>query len=95
LPPPEKPPLRDELELVERPKPPEELGLLVVVEVDGLLDDVLDEPPNARCDWVGLEMAFALAAIFSAFGETAGWEMTGLDDLLTDEPAVRELMVPV
>jgi hypothetical protein len=36
----------------------------------------------------------ALAAIFSAFGEMAGWEMTGLDDLLTEDPAVRELIVP-
>ena len=88
MPPPEEPPLRDELELVDRPKPPEELGLLVVV---GLLLELANE----RCDWVAVVMAFALAAIFSAFGETAGWEMTGLDDLLTDEPAVRELMAPV
>ena len=93
MPPPEEPPLREELELLDRPKPPEELGLLVVVDVDGLLDDVFEELANERCDWVAVVRAFALAAIFSEFGEIAGWEMTGVVDLLTDEPALRELMV--
>lgn len=91
MPPPKEPPLRDELALVDRPKPPEELGLLVVVVVDGLLVELANE----RCDWVAEVMALALAAIFCAFGEMAGWEMTGLDDLLTDDPALREFMVPV
>lgn len=91
LPPPEEPPLRDEPELLDRPKPPKEPGLLVDVDVEELLEELANE----RCDWVAVVRAFALAAVFSAFGETAGWEMTGLDDLLTDEPAVRELMVPV
>ena len=62
--------------------------------VDGLPNDGFQEPVNERCDWVGLEIALALAAIFCAFGEMAGWEITGLEDLLTDEPAVRELIVP-
>ena len=84
MPPPDEPPLREEPELLDRPKPPEELGLLV---------DVFEELANERCDWVAVVRAFALAAVFSAFGEIAGWEMTGADALLTDEPALRELMV--
>jgi hypothetical protein len=50
LPPPEKPPLREELDVVDRPKPPDELGLLAVVGVDGRLEDVVEELPNERCD---------------------------------------------
>ena len=37
-------------------------------------------------------MALALAAIFSELGELAGLEITGCDELLTVEPAVRDLM---
>ncbi len=68
--------------------------LLGLLEVGDLLDDGLDELVNDRCDWVAVVRALALAAVFSAFGESAGWEMTGWDDLLTDEPAVREAMLP-
>jgi len=93
LPPRDELPLRDEPELVERPKPPEELGRLGATVVDGLLVEVLEEPLNERCDWVGLERTRALAAIFSAFGEIAGWEMTGREDWGTVEP--REPMEPV
>ena len=50
LPPPEKPPLREELDVVDRPKPPDELGLLAVVGVDERLEDVVEELPNERCD---------------------------------------------
>ena len=50
--------LLGELELLEV------VGLLDVPElVDGLLpEEVVDELPKERCDWVGLEMAFALAS---------------------------------
>ena len=46
MPPPEKPPLRDEPELLDRPKPPDELGLLV----DVLLGEVVGVLANERCD---------------------------------------------
>ena len=95
LPPPNEPPLREEPELLDRPKPPKELGLLLgAAEVDDLLDAELEEPLNERCETVGLERTLALAAVFWAFGESAGWEMTGLEDLFTDAPAVREVMLP-
>ena len=82
------------------------LGELVLLEVVGLLDEpelvdgllpeeVVDELPKERCDWVGLEMAFALAATLSALGEAAGLEMTGWDEVLTEEPAVRDFIEPV
>ena len=90
MPPPEKPPLREELELLARPKPPDELGLLV----DVLIGELLGVLANERCDWVGLEMARALAAVASAFGEVAGLEITGVDELRTVDPAVRVLMEP-
>lgn len=64
--------------------------LLGATEVEGLLE----EPLKERCETVGLESTLAFAAVFCAFGESAGWEMTGLDDLLTEEPAVREVMLP-
>lgn len=91
MPPPEEPPLREEPELLERPKPPDELGLL-----DGwLAEELPDELPKERCDWVGLEMTFALAATLSAFGDVTGLEMTGCDEVLTVDPAVRDLIEPV
>ena len=73
------------------------LGLLVELELlDGVLPEgVVDELPKERCDWVGLEMAFALAATLSALGEAAGLEMTGWDEVLTEEPAVRDFIEPV
>ena len=46
MPPPEKPPLREEPELLARPKPPDELGLLV----DVLLGEVVGVLANERCD---------------------------------------------
>ena len=103
LPPREELPLREEPELLDLPKPPDELGLLGELELldelgllEGwLLDEVLDGLVKERCDCVGLEMAFALAATFSALGEVAGLEMTGWDELLTVEPAVRDLIDPV
>ena len=83
--------LLDELEL------PDVVGLLVEPElVVGLLaEGVVGELPKERCDWVGLEMAFALAATLSALGEAAGLEMTGWDEVLTEEPAVRDFIEPV
>jgi hypothetical protein len=48
--------------------------------------------PNDRCDCVGLEITLALAAIFCAFGEAAGLEITGCDEELTPEPAVRDFI---
>ena len=98
MPPREELPLREEPELLERPKPPDELGLLGELELLdelGLLDELLDGLEKERCDCVGLEMAFALAAAFSALGEVAGLEMTGWDDDLTVDPAVRDLIDPV
>jgi hypothetical protein len=92
LPPPKEPPLREEPELLDRPKPPkppereEELGLEA---------RELDVLPNERCDWVGLARTLALAATLSALGEVAGLLMTGWDEVLTVEPAVRDLMEPV
>ena len=115
MPPREELPLREEPELEDRPKPPDE-GLLEELELpndeEGLPDEleVLEEGrgeelvpaeevlelegvvENDRCDWVGLARTFALAAIFSAFGEVAGLEMTGCADVLTVEPAVRVLI---
>ena len=91
LPPPKEPPLRDELELLERPKPPKELGLLVELEE---AEVGLDEEPKERCEMVGLESALALAAVFSAFGESGGSDMTGRDDLLTLEPELRDVILP-
>jgi hypothetical protein len=83
LPPPENPPLREEPELLVRPNPPDDVGLLAV-------DELL---PKERCERVGLESARALAAVFSALGDARGCEMTGWEDLLTDDPALRERIV--
>jgi hypothetical protein len=62
---------------------------------DELVDELLDGFENERCDWVGLEMAFALAATFSALGDVVGLEITGCEEVLTVEPAVRDLIEPV
>lgn len=40
-------------------------------------------------------MALAFAATLSALGEVAGFEMTGWAELLTVDPAVRDLIDPV
>ena len=87
LPPREKPPLREERELLDRPKPPEEVGLLE----DGRLGELEKE----RCDAVGLAIALAFAAVLAAFGEAAELEKTGWDELFTVEPAVRDLIEPL
>ena len=88
MPPRDEPPLREEPELLERPKPPDELGLLEGCVLEALVADL----PKERCDWVGLEMTLALAAIFWALGDAAGLEMTGCDELVTPEPAVRDFI---
>ena len=101
--------MREEPELLDRPNPPDEVGLLgelVLLEVVGLLDEpelvdgllpeeLVDGVPKERCDWVGLEMALALAATLSALGEAAGLDMTGWDEVVTDEPAVRDFIEPL
>lgn len=87
LPPREKPPLREEPELLDRPNPPEGVGLLE----DGLLGELEKE----RCDTLGLEIALAFAAVLVAFGETAELEKTGCDELFTVEPAERDLIAPL
>ena len=91
LPPPNEPPLRDEPKLVDLPNPPERgAGLLVAV----LPGDVLDGGvANERWERVGLARVRARAATLSAFGEVAGWSMTGCDDRPMPEPALRELIV--
>lgn len=80
-----------ELELLDGAGLLDELELVVGL----LLEELDDGLPKERCDWVGLEMAFALAAILSALGEATGLEMTDRDEVVTDEPAVRDFIEPV
>lgn len=80
------------------------LGEVAVFEEPDLLDEAVPPGlwllevvpegfPKERCDWVGFAMARDLAAIFSAFGETAGVGITELGELLMVDPAVRDFMV--
>ena len=102
MPPPKDPPLREEPELLDRPKPPERLGEVKLElpkldgdEVDGRDGVVRGVLPKERCDWLGLEIALALAAILSALGDAAGLEITGWEEVLTVEPAVRDFIEPL
>ena len=52
----------------------------------------LEEEPNDRCETVGLVRARALAAVFSALGETTDLERTEREESVQVDPAVRPVM---
>lgn len=71
------------------------------MELEDLPNPPLRAGPSAvrvakeRCDWVGLAIALARAAVCAAFGEASGVPIVEVDERLNVEVAVRPLIWPL